>query len=87
MYDPQTDDHKGVIGESYKIDGISAGECRSIFLDWALSLPNGAEPKEAIARLLAHYGQAGHPMTDVLRAGLTDIATPARRGGRGARRS
>ena len=32
-------DPKGLISEAYNIDGITAGECRSIFLDWALAFP------------------------------------------------
>jgi hypothetical protein len=35
-------DPKGLIRESYRIEGITAGECRSILVDWALSLPGGA---------------------------------------------
>ncbi len=31
-------DPKGLVRESYAIEGITPGECRSIFLDWALSL-------------------------------------------------
>jgi len=37
------DDPKGLIRESYRIEGIGMAECRSIFLDWALSLPDGAD--------------------------------------------
>ena len=40
-------DHKGLIREAYRIDGITLPECRSIFLDWALSLP--AERDQALA--------------------------------------
>ena len=36
-------DPKGVIGESYRIEGIRVEECRSIFMDWALRLPDGAD--------------------------------------------
>ena len=32
-------DPKGLIAESYRIEGISAEQCRSIFVDWALSMP------------------------------------------------
>ena len=32
-------DPKGLIFEAYRIDGITLPECRTIFLDWALSLP------------------------------------------------
>ena len=32
-------DPKGLVRESYNIEGISYGECGSIFIDWVLSLP------------------------------------------------
>ncbi len=74
-------DPKGLIRESYRIEGISAPECRSIFLDWALSLRSGTDPREAMRAALAEYGQGGdHPMTRVLTDGLlAPAATPARR--------
>lgn len=76
-------DPKGLIRESYRIDGITPGECRSIFLDWALSLPGGPDTAPALRGLLEQYGAdwPDHPMTQVLRDGLTGIATPRRRGG------
>ncbi len=76
------DDPKGLIHEAYRIDGITAGECRSIFLDWALSLPGNAQ--DAIPRLLD--GRPEHPMTDVLRAAMAAPTSSGRRGGRAARR-
>lgn len=80
-------DPKGLVRESYAIEGIKASECRSIFLDWALSLKPGVETAEAIRVLLSHYGPdwPDHPMTAVLTAGLTAPSTPVRRGGRNAR--
>ncbi|MDG1340944.1 MAG: hypothetical protein P8P66_13275 [Paracoccaceae bacterium] len=80
-------DPKGLIFESYRIDGITAGECRSIFLDWALSLPQGANPRPLITDLLARYGtdHAQHPMTAVLTEGLASAGPAKRRGGRAAR--
>lgn len=77
------DDSKGLIRESYRIEGITAGECRSIFLDWALSLANGADNESAINAMLARYGEAHpeHPMTLVLREGLGRAGKPRRRGG------
>lgn len=76
-------DPKGLIRESYRIDGIGVPECRSIFLDWALSLPDSENSTNAILALLDQYGKDApdHPMTTVLRDGLTTIATPRRRGG------
>lgn len=78
-------DPKGLIEEAYKIDGIHASECRSIFLDWALSYQG--VPAVGIAALLArHTGEAAdHPMTVTMRAGLEAPAMPKRRGGRAAR--
>lgn len=84
MKDADGIDPKGLIREAYRIEGISQEECRSIFLDWALSLPDGQQAQAAIAELLDRYGQeAGtdHPMTVVLSAGLTRMAAPRRRGG------
>jgi len=78
-------DPKGLIEEAYKIDRISAGECRSIFLDWALS--HDGEARVGITRLLERHSAApaDHPMSVTLREGLASVATPRRRGGRRAR--
>ncbi|KEJ87932.1 hypothetical protein [Sulfitobacter donghicola] len=77
-----SDDPKGLIYEAYRIEGVSKSECRSIFLDWALSLEEGAETHPAMRRLLERYGQdPEHPMSEVLAEGLHSIATPRRRGG------
>jgi len=76
-------DKKGLIFETYRIDGIAPDECRSIFLDWALSLPEGQNTQEAISHYLAIYqtDYPDHPMTEVLRQGQAEIANPRRRGG------
>lgn len=74
-------DPRGLIMEAYRIEGITAPDCRTIFFDWAMGLEAGVEPKVAIAALLEHYGGPDpHPMSDVLREGLQ--AAPRRRGGR-----
>lgn len=79
-------DPKGLIRESYRIEGITAGECRSIFLDWALSVPEGADAKVSVRYLLGVYGEAAdHPMTATLTQALEDSPTAKRRGGRAAR--
>lgn len=80
-------DPKGLIRESYRIDGITLGECRSIFLDWSLSLPAGRDLPDAIRTLMAEYAlpTPGHPMNGVLEAGLGLPAATGRRGGRMAR--
>ncbi|WP_439109341.1 hypothetical protein [Lentibacter sp.] len=81
IYDP-----KALIREAYNIEGITAPECRSIFLDWALSLPVEMDQTETIGLLLARHGVAGHPMTEVLKDGLETMKAPRRRGGWMARR-
>lgn len=80
-------DPKGLVRESYRIEGITEGECRSIFVDWALSLQPGTPVPDALRTVIATYavGAPDHPMSAVLQAGLTDAPTPRRRGGRAAR--
>lgn len=72
-------DPKGLIAETYKMNGITAGECRSVFLDWALNLEG--DYSEAIPVLLERHSIEEHPMTAVLREGLAAGAHPRRRGG------
>ena len=80
-------DPKGLVRESYRIEGITLGECRSILVDWALSLPVDAPMKEAIRVVMAEYalGAPDHPMSKVLEEGLLSPEAPKRRGGRAAR--
>ncbi|PPB81663.1 hypothetical protein LV82_00874 [Albidovulum inexpectatum] len=77
-------DPKGLIRESYRIDGIGLPECRSIFLDWALSLGPETDQREALRVLLAHYmpGNQDHPMTRILTEALVAPTPRGRRGGR-----
>lgn len=76
-------DPKGLIRESYLIEGITDAECRSIFLDWALSLPDGISSQQALAELHPLYADAhpDHPMTQVMAQGLQQMLAPRRRGG------
>ncbi len=76
-------DPKGLIREAYRIDGIGPGECRSIFLDWALSHSDDTPTGDSIARLLERHASLHphHPMTQVLREGLGQVEHPRRRGG------
>lgn len=77
-------DPKGLVRESYRIDGITLEECRSIFIDWALSVPVGVDTAEALRSVLAQYmpGNENHPMTSVLTEALVAPAAPRRKGGR-----
>lgn len=76
-------DPKGLILEAYRMEALGPAECRTIFLDWALSLPVEQNTGQAIRGLLARYEvqDAAHPMTQVLHEGLTTMAAPRRRGG------
>ncbi len=76
-------DAKGLIRESYRIANITASECRSIFLDWALSVPDGSDTHQALKDIAAHYTPANpdHPMSKILNEGLLQMQQPRRRGG------
>ena len=79
-------DPKALIRESFNIEGINIEECRSIFLDWALSLPNDVDAKKIIPLLLEQYNdKEEHPMLLTLREGLITTVSPTRRGGRRGR--
>lgn len=80
-------DPKGLIRESYAIEGITLDECRSILIDWALSVPLGVDTMSATQELLSYHGagQGDHPMTQLLTLALTQPSSPKRRGGRAAR--
>ncbi len=80
-------DPKGLIRESFRIDGITASECRTIFLDWALGVPPGLDAKAEVQALLQQYSHepADHPMMQTLQAALKDSGPARRRGGRAGR--
>ena len=84
---PNPADPKGLIRESYAIEGITMGECRSILIDWALSLPDSGITAEVLDSLLAQYGLANpqHPMTQLLTEARQAPEKPMRKGGRAAR--
>jgi hypothetical protein len=81
-YDP-----KALIREAYQIAGISAGECRSIFLDWALGVPLGQDVGAWVQVLLIRHAdaRADHPMTITLQEALSAAPVARRRGGRAMR--
>lgn len=81
-------DPKGLMKDAFVIDGITAPECRSIFLDWALGLPADRAAAREAEVLLVHYQvlyPQGHPMLDTLQAATVQPARARRRGGRKAR--
>lgn len=81
------EDPRGLIQEAYRIDGITAEECRSIFLDWALGVPAEQEATDLVRELLTHHAgePVDHPMTLTLTAALSDHSGPRRKGGRAGR--
>ena len=79
-------DPKYLIREAYRIEGIDASQCRSIFVDWALSLKDTDSAPHLRTLLTRHGGDnPDHPMTAVLREGLERPQSVGRRGGRKAR--
>ncbi|MDF1873385.1 hypothetical protein [Vannielia sp.] len=82
-------DPKGLMRDVFRMEGSGLEETRSIFVDWALSLPEGAEQTMALKALFEQYGRHApdHPMTAVLKAGMEDAGRPRRRGGRLGRRN
>lgn len=81
-------DPKALIAEAYRIQGIGPPECRSIFMDWALSLPVATDQRAALQALLERHaaGAADHPMSRVLLEGLAEGRPAVRRGGWRGRR-
>jgi hypothetical protein len=75
------EDPRGLIHESFRIDGINETQCRTIFLDWALWLPDEIDPVEAATRLRDLYTASypGHPMLEVLREAGVRTDQPRRR--------
>ena len=80
-------DPGGLIAEAFRIDGIGPGECRDIFLDWALKMPADADLSAAAAQLLARHSEEpeDHPMRQTLIEGTATAQAPRRRGGRAGR--
>jgi len=80
-------DQSNLIRDSYLIDNISAGECRSIFLDWALKLRPQFEQPKAIEFLIGTYVDKApdHPMSAVLVEASKPAKPAGRRGGRTGR--
>jgi len=76
-------DPKNLIAESYQIEGITSSECRSIFLDWALSIPLENDSTLLISKLLIYYQNESedHPMTLLLSSSL-EVKGENRRTGR-----
>lgn len=74
-------DPRGLIYEAYRIEGIDEPACRTVFLDWALGVAQSDDTVAHIQTMLAHYGPdwPDHPMTQILRAGVTQTTTAPKR--------
>ena len=85
--DAHPDDPRALVAEAYRIEGLGAEDARSIFFDWALGLPAGADPAAAASRLLEHHADmpADHPMSALLAEAAAGRPV-APRGRRGRRR-
>ena len=81
-------DRSKVIREAFRIDGIGLADCRSIFLEFVLGLPDGLDGAEAAQAMLDHHADqpADHPMSQVLREAVDGRAKARRRGGAMGRR-
>lgn len=76
-------DPKALIREAFNIGGITDSQCRSIFFDWALSLPAGEDTQESLKILIERHATdlPDHPMTKVMVDGQQQMTRPKRRGG------
>jgi len=76
-------DPKGLMHDAFDMDEITPAQCRSIFLDWALSLPSDQDTGAALRILADRYcaTMPAHPMAQVLTQGLSEMTAPKRRGG------
>ncbi|MGG7566420.1 hypothetical protein ACQ5SO_09695 [Rhodovulum sp. DZ06] len=77
-------DPRELIQEAYRMEGLAAEECRSIFFDWALGRSEAEGDPAAVARLHAHFAalHPDHPMTAVLLEGQGRPDARPRRGRR-----
>ena len=83
-------DPTGLFFEAFRMEGVSERDCRTIFFDWALGVPDGADTAVLVRELHAYYADRypSHPMVSVLAEGMAAPAAASnRRGGRGRRRS
>jgi hypothetical protein len=83
---PDPVDPKNLIADAFRIEGIGDAECRSILVDWAISV-EADDPRPLMAALLDRHRDAptDHPMIALLREGMGTATPPRRRGGRNQR--
>lgn len=71
--DADRSDPRGLIYEAYQIAGIGDQDCRTIFFDWALGLPDDLDANVTLRALHDRYAPQypEHPMTAVLANGFS----------------
>lgn len=76
-------DAKDLMHDVFQMEDITAPDCRTVFMDWALSRADLRDSEEALKSLIAHYepGFPHHPMIAVLKEGLVRNIKTGRRGG------
>ena len=74
----------GLFFEAFRIEGITERDCRTIFFDWALGVPEGADIAALVRELHEHYAvrYPEHPMVSVLAEGMAAPVKSAKRRGR-----
>ncbi|MDE0111817.1 MAG: hypothetical protein OXN84_05975 [Albidovulum sp.] len=78
-----------MIREAFRIERLTDADCRSIFFDWALGLPDDADLQQQAARLHAIYAKdfPDHPMTRLLKDAQENPMKTGSRRGRFSRRA
>ena len=81
-------DPKGLFTDVYSMDGITLEECRSVFLDWAISGKADVDETRALADLHAYFAAPNpdHPMSAVLTDAVAGGQNKSRRRGGAAGR-
>ncbi len=73
-------DPRGLIAEAFRMEELTPAECRTIFLDWAISVPQD-DLTQSASYLLEFYSQtnSAHPMLEVLAEVERPASKPKRR--------
>ncbi|MCY4463515.1 MAG: hypothetical protein OXC26_24445 [Albidovulum sp.] len=82
-------DARGLIREAFRMDGLTDENCRSIFFDWALGLPDEVEVSKQADKLYGKYSEEypDHPMTRLLAEAKESSVSHGRKRGRFSKRA
>ncbi len=80
-----THDPRNLISDIYAMETISKSECRTVFLDWVLGLPEDADVQNYMKMFHDQYSSThpDHPMTEIFREGIEQKNRRRARKGRG----